>query len=94
MNKKQYKETVTNGYNKNIHNTMAQEYIRYVCEQAIANNLKVAEICLTRLPNGKYLTKEDVESYAKENNHTVEGTFSIAGTTRCVKIHLSRIKTN
>ncbi len=94
MYKKTYKETATTGYNKSIHNKMAQDYIRYVCEQARKRQLKAAEICLAKLPNGKYLTKEDVENYAKENKYTIEGTLSIAGTERCVKIHLSKIETN
>lgn len=94
MNKKKNNETATNGYEKNKHKVMAQEYIRYVCEQARKEQLRVAEICLSKLPNGKHLTKEDVESYAKENNHTIEGTFSIAGKVSFVKMHLSKIKTN
>ena len=28
----------------------------------------------------------------KENKYTIEGTLSIAGTERCVKIHLSKIE--
>ena len=74
------------------HQKMVKEHIRYVCEQAIKNKQKVAEICLTRLQDGEYLEKEEVEEYAKENNHTIEGTFDLAGTTKCVKMHLSRIK--
>lgn len=94
MDRRKNKETATNGYKKNIHNRMAQEYIQYVCEQARKNNQKVAEICLTKLPNGENITKEDVENYANENRHTIEGTFNIAGTERCVKMHLSKIETN
>lgn len=88
MNKKKNSGTATNGYQKNIHKRMANEYIQYVCEQATKEQLRAAEICLVKLPNGKYLTKQDVESYARENNHTIEGTFSIAGKESLVKMHL------
>lgn len=90
---KHFKETTNDGYKKGIHEKMAQEYIRYVCEQALANKLRAVEVYLTRLPNGKYLTKEDVESYAKQNNYTIAGTISIDREIRGVKIYLSKIKT-
>lgn len=93
MNKKKYKQTATNGYEKEIHNKMAYEYIQYVCEQARKNKQKVAEVCLSRLPNGDYLTKEDVENYANERNQTTGETFHIDGIATSIKIHLSKIET-
>lgn len=74
------------------HKKMVAEYIQYVCDRAREKNLNVAEILFTRLEDGEYLEKEEIEQYAKENNLAIVGSFYIENELKSLKVCITQAK--
>lgn len=74
------------------HRKMVTEYIKYICDRAREQNLNATEILLTRLEDGEYLEKEEIEEYAKENNLAIVGSFYMANELKSIKICVTQPK--
>ena len=74
------------------HKTIADEHIKYVCEQAKEHQINTAEIYLSTLQDGKKLTEEDIEQYALRENLMITGKCYEGEKAIAVRLYVGKVE--